>query len=269
VEHVLWIGGAPGSGKTTIATALARRHGLRLYSSDTRTWVHRDRALEAGNESARRWEAMTAAERWEHSTPAEMLKMSLHRERGAMTVDDLRALPDSPLIVAEGSALPASAVSAGIAARSRAVWLLPTPEFQREQLEARGTGDGPARLYRLLGEVIEREAHDHRAPTLMVDGSRDIAEMVDAVDHLMREAIATGPRAGTRSERQRLLRDINENIAAQVRGYYARAWATGSADAVRRSFVCECGKTACDLDVVLSVAEVSDGPALALDHRTP
>ena len=63
--HVLWIGGPPGSGKTAVASRLARRYGLRLYSSDTRTWQHRDRALRAGNAAARRWEAMTPEERWQ------------------------------------------------------------------------------------------------------------------------------------------------------------------------------------------------------------
>ena len=89
----MWIGGAGGAGKTTIARVLARRHGLRLYSSDTRTWVHRDRALAAGVGAARRWEALPVAERW--SPPAdELLAMALHHERGPMVVDDLRALPD-------------------------------------------------------------------------------------------------------------------------------------------------------------------------------
>jgi hypothetical protein len=55
-----------------------------------------------------------------------MLELSLHAARGPMVLDDLRALPDSPLVVAEGSTLPAQAVSSGIASRSRAVWLLPT-----------------------------------------------------------------------------------------------------------------------------------------------
>jgi hypothetical protein len=38
-----------------------------------------------------------------------------------MVIDDLRALPDSPLVVAEGSTLPAAALSSGVAERSQAV----------------------------------------------------------------------------------------------------------------------------------------------------
>ncbi|MBA3747942.1 MAG: hypothetical protein H0W96_10700 [Solirubrobacterales bacterium] len=139
MRHVLWIGGAPGSGKSTVAKLLARRHGLRLYAADTQTWAHRDRALAAGNAAAQRWESLTPAERTRCSTPAELLAMSLHHERGSMVVDDLRALPQSPQIVAEGSTLPAWAVARGIAARSQAVWLIPTAAFQHAQLAARST----------------------------------------------------------------------------------------------------------------------------------
>lgn len=134
LSHVLWIGGPPGAGKSTVATRITRRYGLRWYGSDTRTWQHRDRALRDGNAAALRWEAMTAQERWVRWTPREMLAMSLHRERGPMVIDDLRALPDSPLVVAEGSTLPAHALSSGIAERSRAVWLMPSREFQRATL---------------------------------------------------------------------------------------------------------------------------------------
>jgi hypothetical protein len=104
------MGGPPAAGKTAVATRIARRHGLRWYGADTRTWQHRDRALLAGNQAARRWEAMTPEERWVRSTPAEMLDMSLHIERAPMVLDDLLTLPDSPLVVAEGSVLPAQAV---------------------------------------------------------------------------------------------------------------------------------------------------------------
>ncbi len=40
------------------------------------------------------------------------------------------------LYSAEGSVVPADAVAAGIVDASRAVWLLPTPEFQQAQLAA-------------------------------------------------------------------------------------------------------------------------------------
>ncbi len=267
LRHVLWIGGPPGTGKTAVATRIARRHGLRWYGADTRTWEHRDRALGAGNATARRWEAMTPRERWERSTPAQMLELSLHAARGPMVLDDLRALPDSPLVVAEGSTLPTQAVSSGIAHRSRAVWLLPSDDFQRALLGARGTAPGPTALYRLLAERIAGEASEHGAPTLLVDGSLDLEATVAAVEERFAVALAEGPRAETRAERRALLREANEAIVAQVRGYHARPWAEGDAESVVREFLCECGSTTCHASVPVPVAAAMAGPVLAPRHR--
>jgi len=77
-----------------------------------------------------------------------------------MVIDDVRALPTAPIIVAEGSTVPASIVGDGIADRTRAVWLLPTEGFQQAQLA--GHVAGARRLYSLLRNVIEQEARAMR-----------------------------------------------------------------------------------------------------------
>jgi hypothetical protein len=262
VEHVLWIGGPSGSGKTTVATGLARRHGLRLYSADTRTWAHRDRAIREGHAAAIRWEAMTPRERWELSTPAEMLAMSLRRERGPMIVDDVRRLPTSPLIVAEGTPVSPAVVFD----RDRAVWLIPTPELQRARLDERGLDAGTTELYLLTAAEICREAREQGMPVLTVDRSHGIDEVVAAVEALFADALGEGPRAETAAERRQLLREANEAIVAQVRGYYARPWADGDANEVVRTFVCECGDRSCDLSVDLRVGEAAAERVLAAGH---
>ncbi len=263
---MLWIGGPPAVGKTAIATRLARRHGLRLYSADTRTWAHRDRALRQGNLAARRWESLTPEWRWQRATAAEMLEMSLHRERGQMVIDDVASLPTSPLVVAEGSTLPASAVAQGIVQRSRALWLLPTEDFHERQLAARSTTGGPLLLYRLLREVVEPEAIEHQVPSITVDGTRGVAEMVAVVEEVFADALAAGPRAETRELRRRLLREFNEAVVGQVHSYYARPWAQGDPDAVKRTFLCECGDLDCEAEVVLSVGDATAGRVLASGH---
>ena len=270
LRHVLWIGGSSGAGKTTISRRIARRHGLRWYNADARTWAHRDRAIDAGHAAALRWEALTPHERWTEATPAEMLEMSLYRERGDMVVDDLRGMPTSPLVVAEGTTVPPAVVSSGVADPARAVWLLPTPQFRQARVEARGGPRPSDALYALMAAEIGREASEHRVPTLTVDGSRGIAEMVAAVEEHFADALAAGPRAGTADERRALLREANEAIVSQCLAYVARPWTTVDAESLVRGFVCECDDLDCDELVELPVAAferaAARGPVLAARH---
>jgi hypothetical protein len=265
LRHVLWLGGAPGSGKTTVALRLARRHGLRVYSADTRTWEHRDRALAAGSAAAQRFEATPREER-ARMAPDDLFEMSLHRERGPMVVDDLARLPRSPLVVAEGSVVPAAVVGEGLVERSRALWLLPTAALQRRRLDARDSNPQAAVLYRVAARTIEREVTDAGAPRLELDGSLDVEATVAAVERHFAAALAAGPRAETTAEQRALLRQANVDVVHQVRSFYARPWASGDPDGVVRSFVCECGDPGCTASVDATVAEAAARPLTAQGH---
>jgi hypothetical protein len=192
--------------------------------------------------------------------PDELYAMSLHRERGPMVVEDLRAVPPSPLTLAEGTTVSAALV----AEPGRSVWLIPTPELQQTRLKER---DGNAnRLYVLLATEIEREAREHDAPILMIDGGASVDETVAAVEGLFADALAAGPRAETLAERRALLREANLAHVEQIRAFHARPWANGDAESTISGFVCECGDAACAAGVELPVAAVALDEAIAPGH---
>jgi hypothetical protein len=282
LRHVLWLGGASGSGKTTIARRLARRHGLRWYNADAHTWAHRDRALAEGSPAAVRWEAMTPEERWLETPPEEMVELSLNLARGPMIVDDLRRLPASPLILAEGSTVLPELVTSGIAERSRAVWLVPAPGLQRARLAGRGgppaderdrrARENVARLNLLVGAEIERRAAASGVRVLVVDASLTVQGAVAAVEGLFADALAEGPCARTAAERRALVRYANEAVVSQYVAYFARPWTEGDAASTVRPFACECDDPECQAVVELAVAAFpraaggGEWPVLAAGH---
>jgi hypothetical protein len=256
LRHVLWIGGA-SAGKTTVATRLARRYGLRWYSADKHTWAHRDIAIAAGHEAATRWETMTHEER-AAADPAELMRLNLDLERGPMILDDLQRLPTAPLIVADGSTALPELVAQGHAERDRAVWLLPTLELHRAFHERRGLTHLVEYRW-LVAQEIERQATEFGVNVLRIDDTVGIDEAFAAVAELFADALTEGPRAETLEERRALLRYANEETVTQARGFLARPWSTGDEVTFVREFLCECGEPECTEVVELAVAQYAPG----------
>ena len=242
LSNVLWIGGPAGAGKTTVARQLARRHGLRWYNSDTKTWEHRDRALAAGIELP------------------PLGPGSRHYDRRPMIIDDLSALPASPLIMADGPLTPRMATlllsSGRLAPTSRALRI--------RHLEGVPTG------YLTSWEAMQ--PHETAITRITVD-HLTVDETISEVEGVFAPYLDDRTTTATLAERRSLIRSGNQAIVDQGTSPTARprkAW--GDPGRVVRAFDCECAAESCDALVELRISEAADAvrevpPAiLATEH---
>jgi len=199
LAHVLGIGGPPDSGKTTVATIIAERHGLQEYHFDRHEMAHfgrldpeRHPALHAAHP-----DRMTTEQRWLGSSPEEMTHdiIACWSERFAMALDDLLTMPQTPGIVAEGPGLFPELVAPLIDSPQRAIWLLPSEPFKRASVAGRGkpgnrheTSD-PERATHNLTERdllmtahIRRTAAEHSLRIIEVDGKEGVEAIAERVD---------------------------------------------------------------------------------------
>ena len=109
LSHVLWIGGGHGSGKSSVAQALAQRFELRLYSVDEHEAAH-----------APRMPSFVAGDPIE-----EFVTASRHRFR--LVLEDLSALPPGPAAIVEGAQLFPTSVAAVLRRADHALFLMPAP----------------------------------------------------------------------------------------------------------------------------------------------
>ena len=140
LEHVYWIGGGSGAGKSTIACRIAAKHSLRVYSTDDVMVDHARRSSPEECPLLHSFMAMDMDERWVNRSPKTMLETFhwFHGEAFKLIIEDLLLLPRNPGVVAEGFRLLPRLVKPLLSEPNRAVWLLPTPEFRQAVIENRG-----------------------------------------------------------------------------------------------------------------------------------
>ena len=132
-------------------------------------------------------------ERWVRRSPQVMLE-TFHWFRGEafdLIVADLLRLPEEPGVLVEGFRLLPRLVAPLLAVPGQAVWLLPTTQFRRSALEARGalwqiagrTSDPPRALRnllerdRLFTERLRKQTRLAGLNTVEVDGTRSVPQV--------------------------------------------------------------------------------------------
>jgi hypothetical protein len=240
----VWIGGGTGAGKTTTATALAVRHGLRRFSIDA-FWY----AYDARSAVPRK----SPDEQWLETPPEEQAAEFEETSRRMMifALDDLAALPAMPTVVEGPQILPDL-----VPPDDQAVFLNPSPEWQRSVLEPRPMpSSDPARALaarlvkdRLYADRVVDLAREHGFRVLETDGSRDLVTEVESVLEIPSGSIDLG--AARRWE--------NEAVAANIREWIASAEVPARDH--RYPFGCECGRRGCGETVELTLDEFDAKP---------
>jgi hypothetical protein len=186
LRHVYWIGGASGSGKSTIARRLAAKHSLRLYSTDEAMGDHAYRWLPEDCPNLTEFVKMSMDQRWVDRSPQTMLE-TFHWFRGegfGLIIEDLLGLPPDQGVIAEGFRLLPNLVKPLLHDPNRCIWLIATPEFRLTALESRGTmwkiPNKTSNPKRALSNLLERDRLFAERLKSMVETTGLPAVMVDA-----------------------------------------------------------------------------------------
>ena len=197
LAHVLWIGGAPDAGKTTISRLLAERHHWQWYSCDLHTHNHIARSDPTQLPATYAKFGKSIDERWVHPTPDELLRsiVAINDERFPLILADLRAMPTRPMILVEGPSLHPKLVAPLLTSRHQAIWFVPTEEFslasvaRRDKLRGSGRSSDPARYRRnvlernrLFAGYIRREVAAQGGALIEVDGAQTVEEVARRVE---------------------------------------------------------------------------------------
>jgi adenylate kinase family enzyme len=204
LAHVLWIGGSPCSGKSTIAHTIARIYVFLDYHADAWARNHLSRRIAAGDAEAAAFMQMNMDQRWldrSVETLVQEVITSWTRDFD-LVIEDLLALPKENFIVAEGNFFPAC-VAPYLVSPQQAIWLVPTDSFceqgrrqkwaelerrqQRHGVYHEGSDPEKRRLNiiqrdRGLAHYVKQQAEAMQLTVYEIDGSRSSTEMTELVE---------------------------------------------------------------------------------------
>lgn len=130
--RVLWIGGSPCCGKSSIAKALGERYGLAVYHCDEHWDAHCRLATQEEQPHLWRVTRMSWDEIWMRDVATQVAdELAIYAEELPMIAADLRGLTrrHGP-VIAKGAALLPDWVARRISHPRQAIWLMPTEDLR-------------------------------------------------------------------------------------------------------------------------------------------
>ena len=121
--------------------------------------------------------------------------IACYREHFTLILEDILSLPKRKSLLVEGTALLPAQVASVLSRQSRAIWLIPSADFQRAHYSRREWVRGilaqcskPEEAFHnwmerdiRFAQWIEAEASARHLPLLRVDGNRTIEQNAEAV----------------------------------------------------------------------------------------
>ncbi len=191
------MGGSPCSGKTSIAMSLIERYGMTYYDCDQALYRHNEQVTPEKQPVFYRVMRLPPEELWmrpvEQQTAEEL---AIYREEFPLILADLLAMPKDRPVLVEGAALLPECVAPLIDTPRRAIWVVPTAEFQWEHYSQREWAQGyvrdtsdPRKAFQnwmqrdiQFARFVRGDAEQRGLRAIVVDGQRSLAENIRLVE---------------------------------------------------------------------------------------
>ncbi|RUT41365.1 hypothetical protein EJP82_23665 [Paenibacillus anaericanus] len=137
-NSILWIGGSPDSGKSTIARYIVQKYNLSYYDYDGNEDRHHEE-ISAHSVGVEEILSSTMEDNWVYITPDELLHRANASFRGRfpMVVRDLSAMNADNPILAEGFGLTPQLVAPFLGNSNQAIWLVSDGHFKMTSAKKR------------------------------------------------------------------------------------------------------------------------------------
>jgi hypothetical protein len=191
--NVCWIGGSPCAGKSTIADVLVKKYGFVLYRCDEAYYEHCKIVTAERQPVFHRLINLSSEDLWMRPVAQQVVEeIAFYHEEFPLILDDLLAYPHTQPVLVEGAALLPECVYPHLSRSRRAIWIVPTGEFQMHHYRQRAwakdvvkTCSDSERAFLnwmqrdiAFAHHVRREATQRALPLLVVDGQRSLVENI-------------------------------------------------------------------------------------------